>query len=58
VACIGIDEKIHIFLSSKLSEIESIIDLPKDAYSVLILKKFPLNDNGKISYGDLVNMVS
>tara|TARA_B100001964_G_scaffold188168_1_gene209411 strand:+ start:282 stop:1682 length:1401 start_codon:yes stop_codon:yes gene_type:complete len=58
VACIGINEKIYIFLSKKMSKMESIIDLPKNTYSVLVLKKFPLNDNGKISYNDLANMVS
>ncbi len=41
-----------------MSKMESIIDLPKNTYSVLVLKKFPLNDNGKISYNDLANMVS
>jgi len=57
-ACIGVNEKIYIFLSNKLSKMENIIDLPKNAYSVSVLKEFPLNANGKISYDDLVNMVS
>ena len=42
----------------KLPKIDNIINLPKDAYKILVLKEFPLNDNGKISYSSLVNIVS
>ena len=44
VACIGVNEKIYIFLSKRLSRIENIINLPKDSYKVLFLKDLPINE--------------
>ena len=57
VACIGVNEKLYIFSLSSNFKLESFIDLPKNAYKLILLKKFPLNDNGKISYSNLIKLI-
>ena len=57
VACLGLKDILYIFSLKKISEIEKIIDLPKDSFKIIILKKFPLNSNGKISYTELIKKI-
>ena len=57
VACIGVDEKLYIFSLKTNSKLKNFIDLPKNAYKLILLKKFPLNDNGKISYSNLIKLI-
>jgi len=57
VACVGVNEKLYIFSIKTNSKIENFIDLPKNAYKIILLKEFPLNDNGKISYSNLTKLI-
>ena len=57
VACIGVDEKLYIFSLKTNSKLKNFIDLPKNAYKIVLLKEFPLNDNGKISYSSLIKLI-
>ena len=57
VACVGVNEKLYIFSLNSNFKLESFIDLPKNAYKLILLKKFPLNDNGKISYSNLIKLI-
>ena len=57
VACIGVKEKLYIFSLKSNFKLEKYINLPKNSYSHILLKKFPLNDNGKISYNSLIKLV-
>jgi len=53
VACVGIKDKIYIFSKKKFLKINQIINLPKNSFEIINLKKFPLNNNDKISYNEL-----
>jgi long-subunit acyl-CoA synthetase (AMP-forming) len=57
VACIGINEKLYIFSLTSNFKLGNFIDLPKNAYKIILLKEFPLNDNGKISYSSLTKLI-
>ena len=57
VACVGVNEKLYIFSLNSNFKLKNFIDLPKNAYKVILLKKFPLNDNGKISYNNLIKLI-
>ena len=57
VACIGANEKLYIFSLKTNSKLKNFIDLPKNAYKIVLLKEFPLNDNGKISYSSLIKLI-
>ena len=57
VACVGVNEKLYIFSLNSNFKLKNFIDLPKNAYKLILLKKFPLNDNGKISYNNLIKLI-
>ena len=57
VACVGVNEKLYIFSLKTNSKLKNFIDLPKNAYKIILLKEFPLNDNGKISYSNLTKLI-
>lgn len=57
IACVAVDEKIYIFSKNKNLNLKDIANIPKKTYKILTLKEFPINNNGKISYGKLVELL-
>ena len=56
VACVAVNEKIYVFSKNQNLNFENIVGLPKNSYKIIELKKFPLNNNGKISYSKLIEL--
>mgnify|MGYP005994620655 CR=1 FL=1 len=52
VACLAKNEKIYIFTEKKINLLK-FVDLPNNSFKVVMLKKFPKTENGKISYKEL-----
>jgi len=57
IACVAVDEKIYIFCKNKNLNLKDFANIPKKTYKILTLKKFPINNNGKISYGKLIELL-
>jgi len=58
VACVGINERIYIFSKEKNLNVRNIVNIPQNAFKVILLKNFPLNNNGKISYSKLIELAN
>ena len=57
VACIGVNEKLYVFSLNSNFKLGNFIDFLKNAYKIILLKGFPLNDNDKISYSNLTKLI-
>ena len=53
VICLGLDEKLYVFTKDKKLNIQNYVNLPKEAFKIINLNNFPLNNNGKVSYKKL-----
>ena len=47
----------YIFSKKIIVDLEKFVILPKDSFKIIIIKEFPLNSNGKISYKELIKKI-
>ena len=57
VACVGFQDILYIFSKKIIVDLEKFVILPKDSFKIIIIKEFPLNSNGKISYKELIKKI-